>query len=434
MEKDMPSPETRPQEQKRLESWKEIGQFLGVAARTVQLWEETRGLPVRRRPGLRGRVSVSVAELERWRAANERALAVDAQAADPSRRWIFLGVIIAALTLAGLGGNAWIRPTGEPVRLEVSGPVLTVFNAEGREVWRYTFPFQIVNEQAANRTRAAPVFVDLEGDGGNELLFPALRDSTSFSDVLYCFSKRGAVRWTYRPGRRVRTREEIFRDVFELRWLATVPRPDGAGRWVVAGNGQTPGYPFEVAVLDANGRVSNRYWHSGHLTANFYGDLEKDGRQKLYLGGVSNAEKRAGIVVLDAARLGGASKERNPDYQLLDLGPPVEVARILLPVSLLSRHLRPYPIPLRTFGDAGGWTLDVDEGTESSLGHTASLFYSFGPRLDVQRVAPGDTTEVIYRKLIAAGSLPADARKQDRARDFDIEVLTPWQEAETPRR
>jgi hypothetical protein len=105
-----------------------------------------------------------------------------------------------------------------------------------------------------------------------------------------------------------------------------------------------------------------------------------------------------------------------------------------LPVSALSRTLRPYPVPLYAFGNDGGWILAVAEGSYQRLDLDSSLHYRFGPRLALQRVTPGDTTEVTYETMIAAGSLPKNAREQDRARAFDIEVLTPWQEAETPRR
>jgi len=49
-----------------LNSWKEIADRLDVSVRTAQLWENQRGLPVRRLPGGRGRVFVRVDELEAW--------------------------------------------------------------------------------------------------------------------------------------------------------------------------------------------------------------------------------------------------------------------------------------------------------------------------------------------------------------------------------
>jgi hypothetical protein len=53
---------------RELRSWKEIAAHFGdVSVRTVQKWEKERGLPVRRLPGKRGRVVISLADLERWK-------------------------------------------------------------------------------------------------------------------------------------------------------------------------------------------------------------------------------------------------------------------------------------------------------------------------------------------------------------------------------
>jgi TolB-like protein len=51
----------------RLESWKEISEYLNRAVRTVQRWEETKRLPVRRLPGgERARVFALRSELDAW--------------------------------------------------------------------------------------------------------------------------------------------------------------------------------------------------------------------------------------------------------------------------------------------------------------------------------------------------------------------------------
>lgn len=50
----------------RLDSWKEIAAYLKRGVRTVQRWERTAGLPVRRVPSPRGAVYAFTAELDRW--------------------------------------------------------------------------------------------------------------------------------------------------------------------------------------------------------------------------------------------------------------------------------------------------------------------------------------------------------------------------------
>jgi hypothetical protein len=58
---DLPEPDDR------LNSWKEIGAFLGRTVRTVQRWEKHEGLPLKRGgPGQRGAVVASKREIEDW--------------------------------------------------------------------------------------------------------------------------------------------------------------------------------------------------------------------------------------------------------------------------------------------------------------------------------------------------------------------------------
>lgn len=52
---------------RQLTSWKEIADYLGVNVRTAQKWERARGLPVRRVPGARSRVSADTTALEAWK-------------------------------------------------------------------------------------------------------------------------------------------------------------------------------------------------------------------------------------------------------------------------------------------------------------------------------------------------------------------------------
>ena len=54
-----------------LSGWKDIAKYLGLAVRTVQRYEQTLGLPVRRPAGtVCASVMASSRELDRWASAN----------------------------------------------------------------------------------------------------------------------------------------------------------------------------------------------------------------------------------------------------------------------------------------------------------------------------------------------------------------------------
>jgi hypothetical protein len=406
----------RPPEQRQatLESWKEIASYFGVTVRTVQMWEESRGLPVKRLFGPRGRVRAEVEELEAWKLQVETGGRLPESPAKPgARRGFAIGLI--AVVVLGIAGWAMLPRAGEPARYESKGAVLIVYDSHDREAWRYPFPSPPEPEEARRKASVSlPRFVDTDGDGQQELIFPAGVDlGTSASDTVYCFDRRGNLQWKFQPGRIVRSRKDIFRNVYVSDWLIPLPAPDGPGAELLIGSHQTPDYPSQVAALDRNGNVVRDYWHSGHLRTATLGDLEKDGRAKLYLAGVGNGELRTEIVVLNARAFSGASKERAQKCQLLDLGPPQEIARAALPNSLLSSVFLAYRLPGTLYLFAEELSVRTIETPEGS---GALVEYCFGPRLIFRSAEPGDTALPAYRRLIAERRLPADAWARDPIR------------------
>jgi DNA-binding NarL/FixJ family response regulator len=89
----------------RLVSWIEIGRYLRVTARTAEIWERERGLPVHRLPGAKQKVFAFIHELDIWKYASAKRLSdveIDSESAsvesDELRSWKeisqFLGVPI----------------------------------------------------------------------------------------------------------------------------------------------------------------------------------------------------------------------------------------------------------------------------------------------------------------------------------------------------
>ncbi len=125
----------------RLDSWKEIADYLGKNVRTVQLWEKNEGLPIRRLQHARqGAPYALKSELDEWRRTREStAKRPQALSAKPSRRRLALGLVLCLL-LIGLGVytlNRWqfSRRRAMPVweRLAIETP------EEGRKtVWGFS--------------------------------------------------------------------------------------------------------------------------------------------------------------------------------------------------------------------------------------------------------------------------------------------------------
>src|SRR5271157_2074659 len=106
-----PSPFQPAAPPERLDSWKEIGSYLGRDVRTVQRWERTRGLPVRRLPGGdMARVYALKPELDAWRNSRGIHLLQEAPPRAPavgwSRRRAWLAIAAVVAVAAGLAALA----------------------------------------------------------------------------------------------------------------------------------------------------------------------------------------------------------------------------------------------------------------------------------------------------------------------------------------
>jgi hypothetical protein len=416
-----------PHPARSLESWKEVAHFLGVTIRTAQIWEKEHGLPVKRLPGPRGRIRVSVPELELWLASNHVGPSDSSNRKGVSRIVPFF--IIAVLTLIGATGVfVSNRDPGEMAWSDQRGSVLSAYDIEGRTLWSHDFGY---SPEPASSEKRSPSFNtplwDINGDGKAELLFVLDRDGgTKFSSEVYCFDNRGRVLWTFRPGgRKLRTARHFFRDVYFLRWLLRMPDPGGNGLILLAGSNETPDYPMEVAAIDSKGRVLRKYYHSGHIPAACTSDLERDGRVELYLVGIAQGERRVDITVLDPLNFGGASRERNRDYQLLDLGHPVEIARILLFRSSLGEDSDMlYGTPVGAICDDWMVRATVEERPRGR--GSATLEFKFGPRVTPLGIEPSDSALAWFRDMTGRGRLPKNALDTERARMNASTVVTPW--------
>jgi serine/threonine-protein kinase len=96
--------EAKPEQADRLESWKEIAAYLGREVRTVQLWEKSEALPVRRHlHGRQGSVYAFRSELDAWRNARTSSppsTPPSTQSAK-SRRMVWIAAAVGIGLLAG---------------------------------------------------------------------------------------------------------------------------------------------------------------------------------------------------------------------------------------------------------------------------------------------------------------------------------------------
>lgn len=416
-------------ERRELTSWKEIAGHLKVAVRTAQYYEKQDKLPVHR--GQRGQVFAFTDELDKWKfeqpqkteapAAGVTGIAnacVDPAAAEVSGHSVTFSVpraktrmLLAIVLVVGCGlllpaFLARKNARSSPAKWEVLRGSLIVRDQSGRQVWHADLGDldpQAYEIAGAGITRA--VLKDIDGDGTVETLFVARR--TGRSDVLMCFGADGTVRWRFTPGRPVRTATEAFENRYNIStFQVTSLRKDGPLHIVLAAS-QVPYYPTQISVLSHEGTLLREYWHSGHLAVKaqnlVVADVDTDGVNEIYLGGVDNARRQGTLVVLDPENMQGAAWESDPAYQLQGFLQGREFARIFFPRSCMNLSMEPFNSVRRIQILADTVQIETLE-TWSKLPETG-LSYELSPTLKFRSLEPSGEFASQHDRLEELGKL-----------------------------
>ncbi|MBI4893113.1 MAG: helix-turn-helix domain-containing protein [Acidobacteria bacterium] len=371
----MPDPD-RPQDPALLSSWKEIAAYLGVNVRTAQNWEVERGLPIRRLPGGRGRVFISISELDEW--LEKRPEVAGAPEELPPhrlqpRRWMLALAALALVCGTALAWYLW-RRTLMPSEWSVANNSLIVLDDHGRELWRKRFDFALTDYAIAQRRlHDLGAIGDINSDGQPEVVFLVFPFSPSSPAMVLCFDASGNELWRFVPGKRMATPKDVMEPPYTP--LGVCLLRTRAGVRIAVSSSHTSEYATQVALLSPQGKLLREYWHSGHLQ--FLRPLQRDGHQLLLAGGIANGYKQAVLVTLDPETMAGVSLESNKDYQLA--GPPaVEVSRVLFPRSCMNLARKPFNgvSVINLLPDR--FSVNVREELEESTASVQHLFDSAG--------------------------------------------------------
>jgi hypothetical protein len=385
----------------RLEGWKEIAAFFNKSVRTVQVWESDFGLPIHREMK---RVWAITTELTAWRESHQD-LAVPPTdpppppPQPPSRNlWLPAATVLAVLALAAF---AWPRP-GTPIGYRTLGPVLSTFDASQKTVWTHTFSSPLHEEirsgpNALQNLRGQ--FLDVDQDGKPEFLYRTWPwDLSKQNSSLQCFRSDGTLRWTFAPGRPTLKLADgrTISGPYTVQHVALLrhPRPDG-GRIVVSSH-HSWDWPHQVAILTADGKLVDQYWHPGWIFSLDIADLDNNGRDEILLGGVNNAylaieNRGATLVVLSADSIHGqGDTPKNSRLLIADLPPSPRHRALLFPE--FAKHPNPnhyaHVERISTLPD-GSVQIVLTQGFGPSIFDEPYAHLQLDPNLNVTRVLPG---------------------------------------------
>jgi Fe-S-cluster formation regulator IscX/YfhJ len=403
----------------RLNSWKEIAEYLQREVRTVARWEKEFGLPVHRVGGGKGRsVFAYTREIDAWL---ERGIPKDSQVVsvdpvphetpllpnlqpsqEPRRffsKWLLLAVASVLVSVVLLWTS---NAAGSDIaRVRLLEGNLTAYDADHKPLWTTAFDNDGIG--------LLPAPLDLNGDGRKEVV--AFRAGGSFSGgikpdggELTAFSGNGDRLWSFKPGLVLKFGDQEYGG----------PWPGNA--WTVV-NSVPPTFalavhhytwwPGVVNTLDSSGRVLGVFVNSGWITS--LASIEQGAKARILAGGINNGKDSAILAVLDPLLPSATSPEApGSEYECTSCSPGKPVGYFVFPRSELNRSsLSKYNqvIAIEPLSDRIlVHVQEVDPGRINAPS-IAEAIYEFGPDLQPRGVRFSDQYWALHRHLEKEGML-----------------------------
>jgi hypothetical protein len=353
----------------RLDSWKEIAEYLGRDVRTVRRWERGRSLPVHRVPG-GGRAGVYAfrSEVDAWLRGQEGSASSNGDgeggagrmpalpgsiAASPTaeadrpvraternrgrKAWWLAAAVIAAFGLGFVSYRVWLYYYGgPPVRVEFSGNELLAWNERGRLLWPYDFGQPLRPDPDPPATDRVAI-VNLGRTRQHDLLAAAPLFSSDRtnppSDALYCFSARGKLRWHHPFDGKPQFGGHLYDSPWAFSALMVTRSDSAPSIWCSVR--QYYSSASTVVEFDRDGNKLAQFVNWGHIDSLNY--VREASGSYVLAGGISNQSDCAFLAVLREDHASGSSPALSSGFQC-DNCPPGEPYRYLLfPRSELTR-------------------------------------------------------------------------------------------------
>lgn len=435
----------------RLQSWKEIAQYLQRDVRTVIRWEQEKGLPVHRVPGgKQPRVFAYRHELDVWLAGSpltdgpsvpppditpaELSVAPHEQAAagggaSATRRVTPVAASLAVLALSGLAIATVLTLTsaGYPARLAVIGRELRALDAAGKTRWAHV-PDAVEALPGSGRW---DYLGDLDGDQEDDVLAVLQQrpsSSTPFVDSLLRFSIEGRRGWSITPDDRVTFRAGEYGPP----WSSAYMRPyEASGRtriaWAVH---HYTWWPALLITLDPQGKRLGTFVNSGWIDMV---DQSAD-RRHLLISGTNNERDGHFFAVLDADRPTGRSPEPpGSATECLDCPSGDPLRYVVFRRTDVAQHQKDrIAMPTIQVFEDGRVFVHVHQSSEPGI---ASVIYELSTDYTVGEVRFSDTFWKWHRTLEEEGLLKHGASDCPERRTQIVEVWSPgtgWHTTNVP--
>lgn len=424
----------------RLDSWKEIAEYLGRNARTVSRWAEQRRLPVHRVPGgKRGVVFAFTDEIDAW-LLDQKATDLSSlrtapfiggthepvapsgllQRYQPSHRFALplLRWHIVAAACVVLVVSISVAFTFRPARSHASqlssvkfgADTLEATDAEGRTLWthRYPQPFAESYYKRFPGDYSLIRIADFFRDGRKEIaaLIP-LHSGPNPSQIMQTeidfFSGNGTLLWRYQPGKAFQFGAHELKAPWAFEDLLVSGAEEQATLWVTAAH-HTWGNSFVAELDPRTGRDTLRFVNTGVLYR--LNELKTSKGIYLLAGGFNNEWDSGSLAIINENRPFAASPQTPGGRHHCDSCPPgVPDYYFVFPRSEINRISGLYQDPVFDIQIAEDGIQVTKYERFTSGGETTIYLLSPEPPFALLSVRYGSDYDMLHQRWSTEGKI-----------------------------
>lgn len=411
----------------RLNTWKEISDYLNCTVRTCRRWEKQYNLPVYRLNKAAGsRVYAYKDDIDEWLLKSFRKKQSYNRTGLKSKKFIFPVVVLLVVVWSVF---ILMPKVPKPYDFKIEDSNLIILDEGQKILWEYDFKINnLIEEQEyrkfyqtksisdveSQRLYPQIMIKDINSDNKKEVLF-SLQTKDDFNEgILFCFDYTGKILWKFYTGKELKFGNKIYSADYRIKGFDILDvNEDGIFEVLIIAN-HCYDFPTQLIILDYNGRKLSEYWNAGRLTDYLYIDFDQDGEKEFIISGMNNEYKKGCLIVFQSSNIQGSSPQLTDTYICKNLKPGSHKYYILFPRTQVAE--------IKWEMDAIGLIQCLSNGWLRLIYQLSGLIYELDSNFTIRNLTINHLNKEIHREAFLKG-LVAEPLNENYAEKLKKQVL-----------
>ncbi|MBI5475554.1 MAG: VCBS repeat-containing protein [Ignavibacteriales bacterium] len=288
---------------------------------------------------------------------------------------------------------------------------IVVYNKKGEEINRKHIGSQFDYDQTLYPDdRKKPIqfidVIDIDNDGYSEIIAVfGWASINKLDNCIICYDHQLNEKWRYSFTHRAKFGQEWITANYRITRMMIGDFDKDGKKEIIAIALNKTSYPSAIITLDTEtGTEKEIYWNSGFILKIDHKDIDNDGFEELFFGGVNNGHNLAALLILDPRYMNGHSPAPI-DYTPAETSKGKEKYYILFPCLDIGKFAHQMRNQISEIDFPQNGEMRIGNGAVISSNEVLGVIHKFDFRMNCIHVSGGDLFEKYHQKLEAEGKL-----------------------------